>query len=88
MNKRLEEILQRVGGWPAGAQEDAASLLADIEERVTAPGELSAEDQVRLTTLREMVNRSIERGGSFTDEAAEASIAARLDAWERARKGS
>jgi len=88
MNKRLEEILQRVGDWPAGAQEDAASLLADIEERVAAPGELSAEDQVKLTALREMVNKSIERGGSFTDEQVEASIAARLDAWERARKGS
>ena len=89
MNKRLEEILQRVADWPAGAQEDAASVLADIEERVVAPGELSAEEQVKLTALREMVTRSIERGGNLTDEEVETSIAARLDAWEHARnKGS
>jgi len=89
MNKRLEEILQRVADWPAGAQEDAASVLADIEKRVVAPGELSAEDQVKLAALREMVTKSIERGGSFTDEEVETSIAAHLDAWEHARnKGS
>jgi len=52
------------------------------------PGELSAEDQAKLTALREMVTKSIERGGSLTDEEVETSIAARLDAWEHARKGS
>jgi len=35
-----------------------------------------------------MVTKSIERGGSLTDEEVETSIAARLDAWEHARKGS
>jgi hypothetical protein len=88
MNKRLEEILQRVAQWPPGAQEDAAFVLADIEDRIVEPGELSAEDQAKLTALREMINKSIERGGSFTDEEIETSIDARLDAWERDRKGT
>jgi hypothetical protein len=41
----------------------------------------------KLRSLRETINRSIERGGSYTDEEVEAGIAARLDAWERERKG-
>ena len=45
--------------------------------------------EAKLASLREMVTRSIERGGSFTDDEVETSIAARLDAWEHARnKGS
>lgn len=74
MNKRLEEILQRVADWPAGAQEDAASVLADIEERVVAPGELSAEDQVKLKALREMIDKSIAEGGDYSPDDIDAMI--------------
>ena len=68
MNKRLEELLERVAGWPAGAQEDAASVLADIEDRIVEPGELSDEDQVKLKALREMIDRSIAEGGDYSDD--------------------
>jgi antitoxin ParD1/3/4 len=47
---------------------------------------LSPEDEAKLAALRETINRSIERGGSFTDEDIAASVAARLDAWEQTRK--
>jgi hypothetical protein len=68
MNKRLEEILQRVAQWPPGAQEDAVFVLADIEDRIVEPGELSAEDQAKLTALREMIDKSIAEGGDYSDE--------------------
>ena len=68
MNKRLEELLERVAGWPNGAQEEAASVLADIEDRIVEPGDLSAEDQVKLKALREMVEKSIAEGGDYSDE--------------------
>ena len=44
--------------------------------------------EAKLAALRETINRAIERGGSFTEEEIAASTAARLDAWERERKGS
>jgi hypothetical protein len=68
MNKRLEQLLGRVGSWPPGAQEDAATILADIEGRIVEPGELSAEDQVKLKALREMIDKSIAEGGDYSDD--------------------
>ena len=45
------------------------------------------EERAKLAALRETINRSIERGGSFTDEEVEASIGSRLDVWESRRNG-
>jgi hypothetical protein len=65
--------LAEVARLPEAAQEKIGrELLAHVE---------------KLRSLRETINRSIERGGSYTDEEVEAGIAARLDAWERERKG-
>jgi hypothetical protein len=73
MVKILERALAEVARLPEAAQEKIGrELLAHIE---------------KLRSLRETINRSIERGGSFTDEEVETSVAARLDAWERERKG-
>jgi hypothetical protein len=74
MNKRLEELLERVAQWPPGAQEDAASVLADIEDRIVEPGELSAEDQVKLKALREMIDKSIAEGGDYSPDDIDAMI--------------
>ena len=74
MNKRLEELLERVSQWPPGAQEDAASVLADIEDRIVEPGELSAEDQVKLKALREMIDKSIAEGGDYSPDDIDAMI--------------
>ena len=49
---------------------------------------LTPEQRENLEALRETINRSIEQGGSYSDEDVEASIAASLDAWESGRKGS
>jgi hypothetical protein len=68
MNKRLEELLERVSLWPLGPQEHAASALADSEDRIVEPGELSAEDQVKLKALREMIDKSIAEGGDYSDD--------------------
>ena len=75
MNKRLEKLLERVPHWPEGAQEDAAAVLADIEGRLTEPSELSAEDQAKLVALRQMIGKSIEEGGDYSD----ADIGAMID---------
>ena len=88
MNKRLETLLDRIATWPEEAQNDAVMALADIEEKVRILRSLTPEDRAKLAALRQTINRSIERGGSYTDEEVEASIAARLDAWERKRKGA
>jgi len=48
---------------------------------------LTSEEQAKLAALREEINRAYEQGGSYTDEEVEASIEARLDAWEQKRKG-
>jgi hypothetical protein len=74
MNKRLEDILQRVAQWPAGAQEDAASVLADIEDRIVEPSRLSAEDQAKLKALREMIQNSIAQGGDYSPDDVDAMI--------------
>ena len=88
MNKRLEVLLDRLATWPQEAQDDAAMALSDIEEKVRVLESLTPEQEQKLEALRETINRSIEEGGSFTDEEVEASIAASLDAWESGRKGS
>ncbi len=82
MNKRFETLLDRVATWPQEAQDDAAMALADIEEKVRVLRSLTPEQQAKLEALRETISRSIEEGGSYTDEEVEAGIAANLDAWE------
>ena len=67
MNKRLEELLERVASWPPGAQEDAIATLEGIEATVNANKGLSPEEQeAKLAALREMLRKSIEEGGSYT----------------------
>lgn len=89
MNKRLEELLERVASWPPGAQEDAVATLEGIEASVNANKGLTLEEQeAKLAALREMLRQSIARGGSYTDEEVEASISAELDARERDRKSA
>jgi acetylornithine deacetylase/succinyl-diaminopimelate desuccinylase-like protein len=69
MNKRLAALMERVGTWPDAVQEEAARALTAIEEKhVGAPGPLAPEDETKLAALRETINRSIECGGSYTDE--------------------
>jgi signal recognition particle GTPase len=87
MNKRLETLLDRIPTWPQQAQDDAAMALADIDEKVRILKSLTPEQSAKLEALRQTVNRSIEQGGNYTDEEVEASIAAKLDAWENRRRG-
>jgi signal recognition particle GTPase len=87
MNKRLETLIDRLPTWPEEAQDWAAMALAEVEEKVRILQSLTPEERAKLDALRETVNRSIEEGGSYTDEEVEASIEASLDAWERRRKG-
>ena len=69
MNKKLEALIDRVSTWPHDAQEEAAQALAAIEEKhVGVRRPLTPEDEAKLADLRETINRSIERGGSYTDE--------------------
>jgi hypothetical protein len=69
MNKQLAALMERAGTWPDVVQEEAARALAAIEEKhVGAPGPLAPEDETKLAELRETINQSIERGGSYTDE--------------------
>jgi hypothetical protein len=71
MVKTLERALAEVASLSEAAQEKIGrELLAHVE---------------KLRSLRASINGSIERGGSYTDEEVEASITARLDAWERER---
>ncbi len=89
MNKRLESIIDRVATWPEEAQDEAVRALTAIERKhVGVSRPLTPEEEAKLAALRETINRSIEQGGSYTDEEVEASIMARLDAWERRRKGA
>jgi hypothetical protein len=86
MNKKLEALIDRVPTWPQEAQDEAVRALAEIEVAyVHTRRPLTPEEEAKLADLRQTINRSIERGGSYTDEEVEASIAARLDAWERNR---
>ena len=68
MNKRLENLLDRIPTWPEEAQDWAAMALAEVEEKVRILQSLSPEDRAKLDALRETINRSIEEGGSYTDE--------------------
>ena len=75
MNKRLEELLERVAGWPPGAQEEAIASLESIEVTVNLNAGLSpAQQEAKLVALREMIHRSIERGGSYTPDDIDAMI--------------
>jgi len=79
MNKKLEEILQRVAQWPPGAQEDAVATLEGIEVRVLANSGLSPEEQeAKLAALREMLRQSIARGGSYSPDDIDAMIEERF----------
>ena len=89
MNKILATLVDRLPTWPAEAQDEAARALSAIEQKhigVRQPSEQQRE--AKLAALRDTINRAIERGGSYTDEEVAATTAARLDAWERERKGS
>ena len=86
MNKKLESLMERVPTWPEEAQDEAVRALTAIEEQHVSR-RLTPDEEAKLKALRETINRAIERGGSYTDEEVEASIAARLDTWERRRKG-
>jgi hypothetical protein len=69
MNKKLEILIGSVPTWPQEAQDEAVQALAAIEEKhVGVRRQLTAEDEAKLADLRDTINRSIERGGSFTDE--------------------
>lgn len=68
MNKRLETLLDRIPTWPQEAQDWAALALAEVEEKVRILQSLTPEDRTKLEALRETVNRSIEQGGSYSDE--------------------
>ena len=89
MNKRLEDLLERVAGWPPDAQEDAVTTLEAIEASVLANSGLTPEEQeAKIAALRTMLRKSIEDGGSYTDEEVGASISAALDARDRDRKSA
>jgi hypothetical protein len=89
MNKRLEELLERVAHWPPGAQADVVATIEGIEATLVANSGLAPEEQeAKLAALRAMVRKSIAEGGSYTDEEVGASIAAALDARDRERTNS
>jgi hypothetical protein len=67
MNKNLEALIERAGTWPEAVQDEAAHALAAIEQKHFG-GKLSPEDEVKLAALRETIERSIQQGGSHTDE--------------------
>jgi signal recognition particle GTPase len=68
MNKRLETLLDRIPTWPQEAQDWAALALAEVEEKVRILQSLTPEDRAKLEALRDTIGRSIEKGGSYTDE--------------------
>jgi hypothetical protein len=69
MNKKLEALIDRVPTWPQEAQDEAVRALAEIEVAYVGPGRpLTPGEEAKLADLRETINRSIERGGSYTDE--------------------
>lgn len=86
MNRQLEALLERLATWPEEVQAEAAQALAAIEEKhIGVRRPLTPDEEAKLAALRETINRAIEQGGSYTDEEVEASIAARLDDWDRER---
>jgi hypothetical protein len=76
MNKRLEAIIDRVLTWPEAAQDEAEQALAAIEEKHHPRPLTPEEEEAKLAALRQTINRSIEQGGSYTDE----EVGAYLDA--------
>jgi hypothetical protein len=87
MNKRLEELLERVSHWPPDAQEDVVATIEGIEATLQANSGLAPEEQeAKLAALRAMVRKSIQDGGSHTDEEVGAAIAAALDTREQERR--
>jgi hypothetical protein len=68
MNKRLESLLDRIPTWSEEAQDWAALALGEVEEKVRILQSLTPAERARLAALRETINRSIEEGGSYTDE--------------------
>jgi len=68
MNKRLESLIERIPTWPEDAQEDAVTVLSDIEEKIRILRSLSPEDQAKLEALRKDIDYAYEQGGSYTDE--------------------
>ena len=74
MNKRLETLLDRISTWPQEAQDWAVLALTEVEEKVRILQSLTSEERAKLAALRETINRSIERGGSYTDEEVAAHI--------------
>ena len=74
MNKRLETLIDRIPTWPEEAQDWAAMALAEVEEKVRILQSLTPEERVKLEALRETINRSIEEGGSYSDEEVAAHI--------------
>ena len=68
MNKRLESLLDRIPTWSEEAQDWAALALGEVEEKVRILQSLTPDERARLAALRETINRSIEEGGSYTDE--------------------
>jgi signal recognition particle GTPase len=68
MNKRLETLIDRIPTWPQEAQDWAASALAEVEEKVRILQSLTPEERAELESLRETIDRSIEQGGSYTDQ--------------------
>jgi len=75
MNKRLQELLERFASWPLDAQEEAIASLESIEVTVNLNAGLSpAQQEAKLVALREMIHRSIERGGSYTPDDIDAMI--------------
>jgi hypothetical protein len=68
MNK-LETFIDSVPTWPQEAQDEAVRALSAIEEKhIGIRRPLTDEDEAKLADLRATINRSIERGGSYTDE--------------------
>lgn len=89
MNKRLEELLEQVPHWPPDFQEDAVAALEGIAATLVENASLTPREQeAKVASLRETLRKSIERGGSHTDEDVEASVSAALDTWERNRKSA
>jgi signal recognition particle GTPase len=68
MNKRLETLLDRIPTWPQEAQDWAAAALAEVEEKVRVLQSLTPEERAKLEALRATIDRSIEQGGSYTDQ--------------------
>ena len=68
MKKRLETLIDRIPTWPQEAQDWAALALAEVEEKVRVLQSLTSEQRTKLEALREIINRSIEQGGSCTDQ--------------------